>query len=218
MSDLSRYEPIAEAIARLFQPYVEVVLHDIRRNRIAAIFNSFSQRKPGDDSLIEDAQGLARSAAVHGPYDEKRGADGRRIRYVSSVLRDDRGEAAGLMCINFDVSVLGEIHGAIEGLLSSTADSAEFDQLFADDWQVRINAFVREYLQEKSRALSSLRPAERAELVAALHGAGAFRAKNAANHVADVLGISRATVYKYLSKESDGRTETDAKRRDDKTS
>jgi len=218
MSDLSRYEPIAEAIARLFQPYVEVVLHDIRRNRIAAIFNSFSQRKPGDDSLIEDAQGLARSAAVHGPYDEKRGADGRRIRYVSSVLRDDRGEAAGLMCINFDVSVLGEIHGAIEGLLSSTADSAEFDQLFADDWQARINAFVREYLQEKSRALSSLRPAERAELVAALHGAGAFRAKNAANHVADVLGISRATVYKYLSKASDGRTETDAKRRDDKTS
>lgn len=199
MPALSRYEPVVEAIARLFHPHVEVVLHDIRENRIAAIFNSFSQRKPGDDSLIEDAQGLAQSAAVHGPFDDKRGADSRRIRYVSAVLRDDHGEAVGLMCINFDVTALGEIREAIGGLLGSTADSAEFDQLFADDWQARINAFVREYLQEKSRALKNLRPAERAELVTALHAAGAFRVKNAASHVASVLGVSRATVYKYLA-------------------
>jgi len=218
MSDLSQYEPIAEAIAKLFQPYVEVVIHDIRKNRVAAIFNSFSQRKPGDDSLIEDVQGLARSAAMHGPFDEKRGADGHRVRYVSAVLRDDRGKVVGLMCINFDISVLGEIQMAIQGFLTSAADSADFDQLFADDWQARINAFVREYLQRKRRALSSLKPAERAELIAVLHGAGAFRAKSAASHVASALGVSRATVYKHLSMALDGNPEGEVRTRDDQIS
>jgi len=199
MLDLSRYEPVAEAIARLFHPHVEVVLHDIRENRIAAIFNNLSRRERGDDSLIEDVQGLADGTAVHGPF-EKRGADGRRIRYVSAVLRDGRGDAVGLMCINFDVTALGEAKVAIEGLLGSTVDSAEFDRLFDDDWQARINAFVREYLQERSRTLNSLQSAERAELVAALREAGAFRAKSSANHVASVLGVSRATVYNYLAK------------------
>jgi len=203
MSDLSRFEPVAEAVARLFRPHVEVVIHDIHTNRIAAIFNGFSRREPGDDSLIDDPQSLTRGAAVHGPF-EKRGAGDRRIRYVSSVLRDDCGEPVGLMCINFDVGVLDEIQTALQGLLGSVSDSTEFDRLFDDDWQVRIDAFVREYLQERNRALSSLRPAERAELVTALHRAGAFRAKNAASHVARVLGVSRATVYNYLSQAHDG--------------
>lgn len=199
MPDLSRCEPIAEAIARLFHPYVEVVLHDILENRIAAIFNSFSRRKTGDASLIDDVQGLAEGAEVHGPF-EKRGADGRQIRYVSSVLRDDQGEAVGLMCVNFDVSCLASIQTAIQTFLGATTDSGELDRLFDDDWQTRIGTYVSNFLQERNESLDSLGPSEREELVITLNSVGAFRAKKAASHVASVLGVSRATVYKYLSR------------------
>jgi D-arginine utilization repressor len=198
MTDLTKYEPIAESIATLFFPHVEVVIHDIVENRVAAIFNSFSRRKPGDNSGIENLQGLAIGAPVQGPF-EKQDANGRRIRYTSSVLRSDEGTPIGMMCINFNVSVLGDIQIAIQSLLGSPVDSTKFDQLFDDDWQTRINAFVSDYLHKMHRNLSTLLPAERAELVTALHAAGAFRAKKAASHVASVLGISRATVYKYLS-------------------
>ena len=152
MPNLSQYEPIAEAIARLFHPHVEVVLHDILENRIVAIFNSFSRRKSGDNSLIEDVQSLAAIASVQGPF-EKWGEDGRRIRYVSSVLRDDRGETVGLMCVNFDTSSLASIQTSIETFLGSTADSSELDRLFNDDWQVRIGAYVSTFLQERNQSL-----------------------------------------------------------------
>jgi predicted transcriptional regulator YheO len=36
------------------------------------------------------------------------------------------------------------------------------------------------------------------ELVLALHAEGAFKGKSAANYVANVLGMGRATVYKHL--------------------
>lgn len=217
MPNLSQYEPIAEAIARLFHPHVEVVLHDILENRIVAIFNSFSRRKSGDNSLIADVQSLAAIASVQGPF-EKWGEDGRRIRYVSSVLRDDRGEAVGLMCVNFDTSSLASIQTSIETFLGSTADSSKLDRLFNDDWQVRIGAYVSTFLQERNQSLGSLGPGERADLAISLHAVGAFRAKNAAKHVANVLGVSRATVYKYLSQVVDGNPERGAQDHDDAVS
>ncbi len=58
MGKLSKYEPIAEAIAKLFHLYVEVVLHEPKTNRIVSIFNNFSRRMPGEDSSLEDLEGL----------------------------------------------------------------------------------------------------------------------------------------------------------------
>lgn len=194
---LARFEPIAGAIARLLHPHAEVVIHDIQANRIAAIFNAFSRRRVGDDSLIDDMPGLASGPDVHGPH-EKRLYDGRRIRYVSTLLKDDRGEALGLMCINLDVSVFEQLETVIQGFLGATRDSAALDELFADDWQERINAFVTKYLGERDCSLSGLTRSERAELVRALHAAGAFRVTGAAGYVARVLGVSRATVYNDL--------------------
>ena len=202
MSDLTRHEPTAEAIARLFHPYVEVVLHSIEENRIVAIFNPFSGRMVGDDSLIEDVQGLASGVRVHGPFD-KGSDEERRIRYVSSILEDDQGQAIGLMCINFDVTAMSAIQTSIQAFLADTTDSRDLDDLFHDDWRDRIASYVKRFLQERNQSLASLGPGERAELVRSLNADGAFRAKNAATHVASVLGVSRATVYKHLSQASD---------------
>jgi len=198
--DLSKYEPIARAIAKLLHPHGEVVIHDVRNNCIASIYNNFSGRKIGDSSLIEDRAGLTSGPAVHGPYD-KRGISGRRIRYTTAVLRDDAGDAVGPMCINLDVQALADVRASIDRFLGEVTDSSELDRLFDDDWQERINAFVREYVQQRGLCTAELTGVERAELVGALHRAGAFRAKQAASHVANVLGISRTMVYKHLSDE-----------------
>ena len=197
MSNLTQYEPIAQAIATVFHPYAEVVLHDTGKNRIAAIFNSFSKRKPGDSSQLEDLDGLADSPRVQGPF-EKRSMDGRRIKYVSSVLRNTEDQVVGLMCINVDVHVFEQIAGALQ-LFLSTENSAPLDAHFEDDWQGRINTFVHDYLKENGLSLSRLGKQQRISLVASLRVAGAFRAKNATNYTANVLGVSRATVYNDLA-------------------
>ncbi|VEP15300.1 hypothetical protein H1P_3240002 [Hyella patelloides LEGE 07179] len=56
LPEIKRYLPIAQAIEMLLYPYAEIVLHDLATNTIAAIFNSFSHREPGDDSLLEEIE------------------------------------------------------------------------------------------------------------------------------------------------------------------
>jgi predicted transcriptional regulator YheO len=192
------FEPVAVALAKLLHPHAEVVIHDLESGNIGAIFNAFSRRQVGDDSLIEDPDLLGKGPEVHGPH-EKRLFDGRRIKYVSSLLKNDAGKAVGLLCINLDVSLFEQLETMIQGFLRNTGDSTQLDELFEDDWQDRINSFVSTHLGEQNLNPTGLRRADRGELVRALHAAGAFRATGAADYVARVLSVSRATVYNDLA-------------------
>ena len=198
-----RFHAIAKSISELLHPHAEVVVHDLENNRISAIFNAFSHRNPGDPSLIDDAEGLAQGPDLHGPF-VKTLADGRRLKYTSTVLRDDNGQAVGLMCINFDLGELDKLQNALRAFAHVTADSTDLDSLFDDDWQTKIDTFVREYLHEKNLTSSSLRRIERAQLVQALQRAGGFRTRGAAGYIARVLNVSRATIYNDLGEHKEG--------------
>jgi len=205
MAPLTNYVPIAEAIAKLFYPLVEVVIHNIEENRVEAIFNSFSGRRVGDDSLIDNAEALAKGPDVLGPF-EKRSHDNRRQKYVTVLLKKQR-KAVGLMCINFDMSVAEKVQETVQLILGPTEDSTQVDALFRHDLQDRITTFVHEHLQARNVSLSKLLPTDRRELVRALWEAGAFEAKRATSFAAQVLGVSRATIYNDLA-EVRGENET----------
>lgn len=100
------------------------------------------------------------------------------------------------------MSLVEQLETVIGAFLGDTRDSSPLDELFEDDWQDRINTFVSAYLEERHRRLNGLDRTERMELVRALQSAGAFRATGAADYVARVLGVSRATVYNDLSQGS----------------
>ncbi len=197
MAALTHYEPVAEAIAKLFYPFVEVVIHDIEDNRIKAIFNSLSGRQIGDDSLIENAEALVRGPDVMGPF-VKRSHNKRTQKYVTVLLKKQK-KAVGLMCINFDMSVAEKVQESVQLLFGDTQDSTQVDALFRQDWQDRITTFVHDHLQTRNVSLSNLTTYDRRELVHALEQAGAFEAKNATNFAAQVLGVSRATIYNDLA-------------------
>lgn len=187
-NELKKYIPIAQAITALLHPFGEVVLHDLRIGRVVAIFNNFSKRDPGEDSLVE----------IGKPYPDyfepyyKTNWDGRRLKSTTATLRDEKGEAIGLLCVNLDVSGLETLQGAIQNFLSKTELPSA---LFNDDWREKISTFVHNWLKEKKCHLGR---AEKRELIHELWKQGAFRAKHAASYVAQVLDLSRATVFKYL--------------------
>lgn len=189
----------AEAVARLLHPHAEVVVHDSRLNQIAAIFNNSSGRKIGDPSGFDDLEGLESGDATNGPF-LKTTFDGREMKTVSSVLKDPSGEIVGLLCINLEVTALrGFLESGLR-FLDAVESSESFDALFDDDWQARIDSFVRQHLEERFLRLGHLSLDQRLELVAALKEAGAFQAKSSANYVANVLGVSRSTVYNDLAR------------------
>ena len=78
---LARYEPICDAIALLFQPYVEVVLHEIASDSVVYIAGNFSKRVLGEPSLLQESE-YAGDLAVVGPY-EKINWDGRKLKSIT---------------------------------------------------------------------------------------------------------------------------------------
>ena len=196
-SSLTVHRPSAAAISALLYPHAEVVLHDLASGRIAALWNAFSGRMPGMESLIEDGIGdVTDDALVLGPY-EKTGPDGRRLKSVSAVLRDADARAVGLLCINLDMS---RIDDAVRMLAAFAGTPEPRPQaLFSRDWREEINAALHGWLKAKGLALSALKRADRVALVATLEEQGLFKTRNAVDHLASLLGASRASIYNYLA-------------------
>jgi predicted transcriptional regulator YheO len=194
---LDNFRAIADAIATLFFPHAEVVLHDLRTQKVDYIANNLSKREIGDDSSLEDMLSEDVSDRNIGPY-EKLNWDGQKIRSLSTVLRDSEARPLAVLCINLNISLFENAKAALDLFLSPSKLIPQPDSLFRDDWQERINTFLHAWLRERQLSLNLLTRDHKRELVLALHAEGAFKGKSASNYVANVLNMGRATVYKHL--------------------
>jgi predicted transcriptional regulator YheO len=197
MTDLfAAHRPVAQAIAALLHPHAEVVIHDLRSDRIVEIWNAFSHRQAGDESLLGDDIELHLDRDVFGPYD-KANVDGARLKSITAALRDAKGKRIGILCINMDVSQFDQALKLIAAFTSVAEPRPE--AMFRQDWREHINLTIRAFLEHKRKALKALDRDERIALIAELDAAGLFEARNAAPHVASAMEISRATVYALLN-------------------
>lgn len=198
---LTRYIPIADAIAQLFHPHVEVVIHDIEGDSIAYIANPYSDRKKGDASLLgpfeRDAQGFPFGADVEGPY-ENAGNRGQRIRSISAALKDNGGRVVGIMCTNVDFSKMEASLEIIENFLRPANLEAPPKVLFQNDWKDNIKLEIRTFLKDNDIRFDQIDAALRKKLIKRLEGKRLFYARKSVEQLATILGISRATVYKDL--------------------
>ena len=193
---LARAAPMADGIAALLFPFAEVVVHDLASQTVVHIANNLSRRVLGDASALDDLA-HADVESVIGPY-EKQNWDGGRMRSVSVVVRDDVSAPMGVVCINLNVAVFEQARATLDLFVSGARVVPQPEQLFRDDWQERVNTFLHAWLTERQLALAGLSRERKRELVTALEHDGAFRGRSAANYVAKLLGIGRATVFKYL--------------------
>ncbi len=194
-AELKAYITIATGIAQLLHPYAEVVLHDLKTQKVVFLVNNFSKREIGAPSLLEEIQ-FDKNATIIGPY-EKMNWDGRLLKSISIVIRSEQ-KPIGLMCINLDVADLTHWHKALSLFLHPPERIEKPERLFKNDWQEKINIFVNVWLQEHHVTLKTLKRTDKQKLIQALAQKGAFAGKNAANYIAAVLDLGRATVYKYL--------------------
>ncbi|MEX2964068.1 transcriptional regulator [Microbulbifer sp. TYP-18] len=196
MEGFKPYIEIAEGLCAVFGTNLEVVLHDLASERIVHIAGGFSKRNKGDPSLLNTID-FDENSRVIGPY-EKTNWDGRRIRSVTNVLRDDKGRAFGLMCVNFDLSPITEAVLALQNLAGPVALTDQPEALFRDDWHERINQFIANWTARHKTAISNLDRVQKRQLVRDLDAEGAFKAPGAILYAARIVGLGRATIYKYL--------------------
>lgn len=195
---IKAFLPTAEAIQRLLHPHAEVVVHDLKQNKIVAIYQPFSKRRVGDSSLFTKEEEMATLEDCVGPY-EKTNWNGNKLKSVSSVIRDENNKAVGMLCINLDISIFEKVNNLISAFVNCEQLVSQPAPLFKDDWQERINNYIHNYLQQHHLRLESLKRHEKKQLIEHLYKIGAFTGKNSAHYIAQVIKVSRATVYNYLS-------------------
>lgn len=197
-SPLRPHFSVARGIAALFTPFVEVAVHDLASDSVVCIVSPFSPRKTGDPSDLRGSR-FVDDVDVLGPY-EKVNYDGRLIKSISIVLRDDHLKPVGLMCINADVTEFDAVRRTLQGFLGAAESTDETIALFKDDWHERINRFIAAWTKEQAITVDRLDRAGRRALIEALFVSGGFEGKRAPEYVAAILGVSRATLYGELAR------------------
>src|SRR5690606_29053525 len=115
-----------------------------------------------------------------------------KLKSVTAVLPDMNGSPAGLLCINLDIS---QLHQAQMLLAAFTApQKPRPDVLLAKDWREQINLALHDWLKANRLAITALKRSDKVALVGALEAQGLFETRNAAEHLAELIGASRATI------------------------
>lgn len=191
----------AEAISRLLHPFAEVVLHNLAKDQIEAIYNPLSQRKMGDASYLERMD-FDTTENIIGPY-EKTNWDGKPMKSISILLRNKFGKAEGCLCINIDISSFENASQLLKIFLNNKPFlTKNSEYLFKDDLYEKINQYIQEYCQKNHTSIQTLTRQNKKDIIHALANEGAFDGKNTANYIKRILNISRATVYNYLQQSS----------------
>jgi len=195
---LTPFIPVCDAIVRLFSPYVEAVLHDLDTGLIFHLSNSFSKRRPGDSSLNEDGLAASLEDDVIGPYG-KSNWDGRKLKAITSVLRDDNGKPIGLLCINHDIHAFSGLFDQLKSMMEFAETTPKTSALMAEDWREAVNAVIGDFLADRRTTLAGLTGADMDGLIGMLDARGVFSIRKAVPYVAEILKLSRATIYNRLS-------------------
>ena len=193
---LKKLNSSSQAIAKLLSPFAEVVVHDVKNDKILSIYNSFSKRRVGDASHI-DLSEIQTDDDYFGPY-SKTNWDGRPLKCLTFIERDEKGRPILMQCINIDVSSFVDTQKIFSTFLGIAPVMPRHQSIFKENIYEHINSFVTDWTAKKNISIIGLTKQEKEQIIKDLSNEGAFQKKNAAEYIGRVLGISRASVYNYL--------------------
>lgn len=196
--EIERYLPFIEALVQLFHPFMEAAVHDLKAGKIVALYHNISQRKIGEATPLQELHVKTEKFPDYFMPYYKQNWDGRPLKCTSITLRDNNGEAIGLICFNVDTSFFQEARNTLNRFLNIDNEGENPIEMFGEGCQEHINQIIGEYLNEHHLTLHYLKRNHKKDLVHKLYRAGIFNYKNAVPYAAQQLKLSRASIYNYL--------------------
>ncbi|MFI5609486.1 aminotransferase class V-fold PLP-dependent enzyme [Amycolatopsis sp. NPDC051903] len=180
--------PAVDGLAAMLGPGNEVLLHDLSRlpDSIVAIAGDVTGRTVGGP-MTDLLLGLVRRGTTQDLTNyQTHGPDGRPIRSSTLFLRDADGTAVGCLCVNSETSADGAAALARAETFPPDVDSL---QRFLVDRAIGKAGIPVELMKKRHKAA----------VVRELDEAGFFLIKDAVDHLATHLDVTRYTIYNYLN-------------------
>ncbi len=193
---LSRLVP---SLGQTIGKHCEIVLHDLNRpeNSIVAIANNhITGRKVGDSLDVLGLQLLRERAEGDLLNYETKTGDGRVLRSSSFFLRDEAGAIFGALCFNFDISAPLQFQGWLQETIGALKPG--IDERFEHSVDEVLERLIQTALAATGKPTAELNRAEKISVVAQLESKGAFLIRYSVDRVAELLSLSKYTIYTYL--------------------
>ena len=198
----SALRTVADSIAALFPGMCEVVIHDLLDMDHSAIYlvGNVTGRKIG--SPMTD---LGVKALRDGQVEKLSGyithtKDGKILRCSAPFIKDRQGNYFAAMAINVDVSILAAMQTMVSGLFPLV--SQPIDESFSNDLDEVIMQKIVLAASRMSKPVTGMDRQEKLKLVSYLDQEGVFNWRNAVPKVAEILGVTRSTIYNYIKEVS----------------
>jgi len=195
---LKPYQNFIDAVVTLFDPFVEVAVHDLQKGTLAAIYNSFSKRKIGEKSPLKELKVNIEEFPDVFPSYNRRNWDGKELKCTSITLRDEAGNPIILICLNLDTSILVQTKNILEAFLKIKTNSVNPIEAYGEGYEQQISSLTEHFLKERQLSKSSLDRNSKKELIEFLYRKGVFHYKNSVPFIAKSLKLSRASIYNYI--------------------
>jgi predicted transcriptional regulator YheO len=221
---LAAFCPVVDCVADLFGPDCEVVLHDITlpERSIVRIRNGHVTGRKVGDSLTDLGLMVMRDPEkgleTIGNYNP-RTRSGHLLKSNAVAIKDARGALIGFLCINLDVSSMQGLRDVLQGvgddlgkffLVPETSRAAApREEHFEKDLMPRLWEIIDKTIKGTAKSPDSLSSGDRQEIIGDMDDKGLFLMKNSVHRVADSLGISVPSVYRYLEKARRNRPKTE---------
>lgn len=204
---LSIYLPIVDFIADCMGENTEVVLHDLTdwHKSVVAIRNGHISGREVGSPITDLSLSILKTASFEQlPYMANYqgvARNGHNLKSSTYFIKDDKGVMVGMLCINTDYHALTEAHAQLSSLISTLGIQSRGGVM--ENFTMNVGDLVHANLSRICPNLEEIvvrmNQKDKLEVVEKLDDLGTFLVKGAIGCVAENLGVSVPTIYRYLN-------------------
>jgi len=208
---LDAYITLVDFLADFMGENTEVVLHDLTdwRHSIMAIRNGHITGRKVGAPITEVSLKILRSQ-IHKKVSyvenkKKMSKSGIPMHSATWFIKDDDESLMGMLCINSDCHELIAARDILNRMIKTPEPENEDENKGEIPETVNLNAKalvddnVSHILSESGQSIFNLNKDEKVELVGKLQALGTFTVKGTVWYLADTMGVSLPTVYRYIT-------------------
>ncbi|ARK25118.1 transcriptional regulator [Sporosarcina sp. P37] len=198
------YMRMADAIYSVFNVNCEVVIHDVTKVESSLIYlkGDVTGRSVGAPTTevilkelkkknedIKDLNGIITNTTR-----------GKIIKTSIVFIRDMDGKVIGFLGINLDITEINRLQQVLEEMIRSDTsyDGQHFDETYATHIDEVFDNITKSTIVELGIDVENLKRKDRITFVRRLESKGIFLIQGAADRIADLVGVSKQTIYNSL--------------------
>lgn len=193
---------LAEGIVAVVGPHCEVVVHDFSdiEHSAVVVAGNLSGREPG--APVPDLDFISNKLDSNTPdqLNYRIKIDSREFQSSTIWIRDADGNSIGAVCVNVDYSGLLQARTILEDFIAPAREAPIFvvHDTLAKNLNELIEHAVATFLrQNEIPHIEMMSQEDKLRLMALIEKNGLFQLRGAAQLLANMLNVSRASIYNY---------------------